>query len=155
MAERENQRLERINQRLTKLEHSDRFRSVETQKFPEKLQVQNELHAVIELPMELFMLFFTLLPTEQTSKLTPSQLSEFTLFQFFSEPSTPKVACIAKKHRFDVHNKHRVVERIGFRSPFASFLVFINLSFCPTTIFSSWTFIIFPCANYWEFSDHC
>ena len=118
MAERMDQRFERMEQRLTNIERSDRCSerkcSVETQELFKKFQT-----FVIELPME----FLTLFLTEQVTK-PDFQLSEPTILQplteptslqfppLVSEPLTPNVARFTKKHRF----KHRVIERIGFRS---------------------------------------
>ena len=73
--------------------------------------------------------------------LTP--VMEFTFFTFpqffplFPEPFIPKMALVAKKHHFGIHTKHRVIERIGFRSNFSLFvscLAFVSLGFlCPAT----------------------
>ena len=115
--------------------------------------------------------FFTLFPAEHFTKpafqhfmeFTPPQLpppvSELMLPQLLSEPFTPHVARVAKKHHFGVHTRHRVIERIGFRfysSPRASRSAFVRLGLYPaaTPPFSSWTFNVVPCIGQWEPSDH-
>ena len=87
-------KLDVMDQRLTKIERSDRFRSVETEKFPGKLH--NEFQAFIELPME----FFILPQAEQVTKPALQPLPPFPKLLI------PKMACIAKKHRFSDHNCH-------------------------------------------------
>ena len=86
-------------------------------------------------------MFFISLPAEQVTK-PAFQFSEL-FFQFFMEPTSPpffpepfipKMARVAKKHRSGVYNKHRVIERIVFRSavsPRASFSVFIREGLYP------------------------
>ena len=149
---------ERMEQRFIIIELSDR--AVETQKLPEKLH--HELQIFITEPRTEP---FTLPSAEHVTKRAPQSLMEFILFTFpqppppASKPFIPKMARVAKKHRFGVHNRHRAVERINFRSNFsprASCSAFIRLNACSavTPLFSSWTFNMVPCTGQWEFLDH-
>ena len=112
---------------------------------------------------------FTLPPAEQTTKPAPQFPMEPTPLQPPMEPPTsappppnpsepfiPKVARIAKEHRFGVHIRHRAVERIGLRSPRASRSAFVRLGLYPeaTPPFSSWTLNVAACIGQWEPSDH-
>ena len=103
-------------------------------------QHYNEFQFFIEPPMETFILFFILFPAEQTTKLAlqPSMEPTFhtpltppQLLPPGSEPFTPNVVCVIIKHRSDVYNEHRDIERIGFRLFLASCSVFVRLNFCP------------------------
>ena len=91
----------------------------------EKLRENYEFHIFIEPFNELFTLF----PAEPITK-PAFQLSELPFPQLLPEPFTPNVTCVAKEQRFGVHNRHRVVERIGLRSypsPRASRSAFVHL----------------------------
>ena len=105
--------------------------------------------------------FFILFPAKQDTKpvfqhfMEPVtvQFSKFIFFQLFppaSKPFIPKMARVVIKH----HIKHRVIERIGFRSPFASCWAFVHLDHLYPTAsllpFGSWTLIIFPRISQWE-----
>ena len=131
LANRLDAKLDAMEQRMINVEQrlgrSDRFRSEQPElpkKLPEKLQGLDEPETLIELPMEPF----TLPPAEQATKPAPQHSMEPATPQPSmeptplppplpaSEPSIPKVARVAKEHCFGVHTRHRVVERIGFRS---------------------------------------
>ena len=124
---------------------------------PKRLQAPDEPQAPIELQAEPF----TLLPAEQATKpapqffMEPTPLTPLTSappLPLFSESPTPNVACVAIKH----HTRHRVIERIGLRSPLASCSAFVRLGLYPaaTPPFSSWTLDMVACAGQWEPSDH-
>ena len=132
---------------------------------PSKQKLPEEPPALIELQAELP----TLPPAKQVTKPAPQHSMEPVIPQPMeltpptlpqphppaSEQLIPKVARFAKEYRF----RHRVVERIGFRSavsPFASCSAFVRLGLYPaaTLPFSSWTPNMVPCANQWEPSDH-
>ena len=115
----------------------------------------------IEFPVELPTLPPTLPPAEQATKpvVAPQLFMEPIPPQPPqppSEPSIPKVACVAKEH----HIRHRVIERIGFRSnssPRASCSAFVRLDLHPAAtllVFGSWTFIIIARTGQWDPSDH-
>ena len=152
ITERMEQRFERIDQRLAKLERSDRFRS-------EQPELPEEPQAFIELPVELPTLPLTLPPAEPATK-PALRLSEPTILQPLppppppaSEPFIPKMARVAIKH----HIRHRVLERIGFRSPLASCSAFVHLGHlhpAATPPLSSWTLNVVACIGQWEPSDH-
>ena len=131
----------------------------EYEKHFEEPSMFEKLPVPIEFQLKLFILF----PAEPVTKPTPQhfmelvtpQLSEPTPLQSLppiSEPFIPKMALVVKEH----HTRHRVIERIGFRSPLASCSAFVRLCLYPaiTLPFSSWTFNMVPCVNQWEFSDH-
>ena len=132
-------------------------------------KVMKKMEVIFKPFAKQIMELLTLLPTEHATKLAlqpsmeptppmePTPLMEPTpptLLQpppLASELSIPKVARVAIKH----HIKHRLIERIGFRSPLASCSAFVRLSFYPAaTILCYLTFTIFACASQWEPSDH-